>query len=27
MLMGSVRSGVLRSASCSVLIGAQQAVA
>ena len=27
ILMGSVRSGVLRSASCSVLIGAQQAVA
>lgn len=26
ILMGSVRSGVLRSASCSVLIGAQQAV-
>lgn len=27
ILLGSVRSGVLRSASCSVLIGAQQAVA
>jgi nucleotide-binding universal stress UspA family protein len=27
ILMGSVRSGVLRSAPCSVLIGAQQAVA
>jgi nucleotide-binding universal stress UspA family protein len=27
ILMGSVRSGLLRSAECSVLIGAQQAVA